>query len=126
MAFCQIPFNQDLVLACNYNSIEEGGIQILKLLNSGVEFNGLFAVEDLLALGAMEKLKKHDFKIPDDLAIMGFSNWKMAEIASPPLSSVEQNGYLMGEKYSNFLSRIKRINRTKNHSKQKLFQLKSS
>jgi len=29
---------------------------------------------------------------------MGFSNWKMAEIASPSLSSVEQNGYLMGEK----------------------------
>jgi LacI family transcriptional regulator len=98
LAFYQIPFNQDLVLACNYNSIEEGGIQILKLLNSGVEFNGLFAVEDLLALGAMEKLKKHDFKIPDDVAIMGFSNWKMAEVASPPLSSVEQNGYLMGEK----------------------------
>jgi len=31
-------------------------------------------------------------------AVMGFSNWKMAEIASPSLSSVEQNGYLMGEK----------------------------
>jgi len=31
-------------------------------------------------------------------AVMGFSNWKMFEIASPSLSSVEQNGYLMGEK----------------------------
>jgi LacI family transcriptional regulator len=117
LAFYQIPFNQDLVLTCNYNSIEEGGIQILKLLNSGVEFNGLFAVEDLLALGAMEKLKKHDFKIPDDVAIMGFSNWKMAEVASPPLSSVEQNGYLMGERVFQLFIKDK-----ENKSEEKSFQ----
>ena len=65
----------------------------------------------------MEKLKKHDFKIPDDVAIMGFSNWKMAEIASPPLSSVEQNGYLMGEKVFQLFIKDK-----ENKSDEKSFQ----
>tara|TARA_Y100000385_G_C12957413_1_gene578181 strand:- start:57 stop:242 length:186 start_codon:yes stop_codon:yes gene_type:complete len=45
--------------------------------NESQKINGLFAVEDLLAIGAMKEFQKQDFKIPEDIACLGFSNWKL-------------------------------------------------
>jgi LacI family transcriptional regulator len=93
-----ISFNHDLALVCQNNSIEEGRNKALELLKKKRKINGLFAVEDLLAIGAMKEFQKQGFKIPEDIACLGFSNWKLDESVSPPLSSVEQNGFLMGSK----------------------------
>lgn len=98
LAHYQIPFNQELVLVCNTNSLEEGRLRASELIKQKIEVNGLFAVEDLLALGAMKEFQNQGFKIPEEIACMGFSNWKLAELVRPSLSSVEQNGYLMGQK----------------------------
>lgn len=98
LAHYQIPFKQELVLVCNTNSLEEGRLRASELIKQKIEVNGLFAVEDLLALGAMKEFQNQGFKIPEEIACMGFSNWKLAELVRPSLSSVEQNGYLMGQK----------------------------
>jgi LacI family transcriptional regulator len=94
----KIPLNPKLVLNFKQNSKEEGKLCASTLIESKIEMNGLFAFEDLLALGAIEEFKKHGFKIPEEIAVIGFSNWELAEMISPSLSSVEQNGYLMGQK----------------------------
>lgn len=52
----------------------------------------------LYQLGAMLEFQKQGMKIPEDIACMGFSNWKLDQLVSPTLSSVEQNGFLMGIK----------------------------
>ncbi len=59
--------------------------------------DGLFAATDLMAIGAMNGLKSQGLKIPQDVKIIGFSNWEMAEAVDPPLSSVNQPGYEMGK-----------------------------
>lgn len=98
LAHYQLPFDRDLALICHNNSIEEGRTKALELLKKKTKINGLFDVEDLLALGAMLEFQKQGMKIPEDIACMGFSNWKLDQLVSPKLSSVEQNGFLMGIK----------------------------
>lgn len=59
--------------------------------------DGIFAVNDLTALGAMRALKKHNISIPDDIGLAGFGNGQNAVLTDPPLTTIDQNGYLMGK-----------------------------
>lgn len=58
--------------------------------------DGIFAVNDITAIGAMKSLQKQGLKIPDDVALVGFSDGRFSGITEPSLSSVDQHGYEMG------------------------------
>ena len=61
------------------------------LLNQGLDFNGVFACSDMLALGAMKALKERYVSIPNDVRIVGFDDINMADISSPSLTTIAQN-----------------------------------
>ena len=44
----------------------------------------------------MKTLQKHEIRIPEDIAVIGFTESKMAVIVEPNLSSVEQPTFEMG------------------------------
>ncbi|HEY9117852.1 MAG TPA: substrate-binding domain-containing protein, partial [Roseivirga sp.] len=46
--------------------------------------------------GAIKSAKKAKIKIPEEIAIIGFSNWQFSSLINPSLSSVAQPGYEMG------------------------------
>lgn len=56
----------------------------------------IFASNDALAIGAMSVFKKHGYKVPEDIAIMGFSESRVAKHISPSLTSVKQPTHDMG------------------------------
>jgi len=58
--------------------------------------DGIFAVNDLTALGAMMALKKHNICIPEEVGIVGFGDGREAILTDPPLTTIDQNGYEMG------------------------------
>lgn len=58
----------------------------------------IFAITDLLAIGAMHTAKQAGLRIPQDLAIVGFNNIPMAAWVSPPLTTVNAPAYQMGQK----------------------------
>ncbi len=59
--------------------------------------DGIFAVEDFTALGAVQALKAANKKIPDEIAIIGFANESFGEYITPSLSTVDQQTIKMGE-----------------------------
>jgi len=81
------------------------------LIQSGNLPDGIFAVNDETAAGALNALKKHNIKVPDEISLMGFTNGLVSTITNPSLSTVEQNGFAMGYKSSELL--IKRIENPK-------------
>ncbi|MGC9471618.1 MAG: LacI family DNA-binding transcriptional regulator [Bacteroidales bacterium] len=58
--------------------------------------DAIFAINDLTAAGAMKVIKERGLRIPEDIAIVGFTNGQIAHLTDPPLTSVEQHGYDMG------------------------------
>ena len=69
--------------------------------------DGICAVNDLTALGAMQALKNHKLRIPEDIGLVGFSNGQYSYLTDPPLTTIDQNGYEMGKIAATLL--LKRI-----------------
>lgn len=82
---------------------DEGYQTIKKLLDTGKKFDGVFAVNDNAASGSMLAIKQKGLSIPDDIAVLGFSNTLIAKVTEPALTSVEQFGYEMGKKATQLL-----------------------
>lgn len=91
-------FDEDLVYSCSKHAYEEGIEFTDKALRDHPDIDGIFAITDLLAAGSIASLRKHNKKIPEDVSVMGFSNWQLSHIISPSLSTVEQPNFEMGRK----------------------------
>ncbi|EAS20393.1 transcriptional regulator, LacI family [Flavobacteria bacterium BBFL7] len=94
-----IPYDPSVVYICECadKSFEEGEQNALKLLEEHDDVDGIFINTDLVAIGAMSALKKAGIKIPEDIAIVGFSNWFMSSVISPKLTTINQPGFEMGK-----------------------------
>ncbi len=91
-----LEFNPNIVFETKNLTFEDGygaGAEILKQKH---KIDGVFAFTDLLATGALVRLKEGGLSVPDDISIIGFSNWFLTKITSPKLSTVDQPGYIMG------------------------------
>lgn len=63
----------------------------------------IFAINDPVALGAYEAIKEQGLKIPQDMAIVGFSNNPSSAVVSPALTTINQPAYEMGQKSAELL-----------------------
>lgn len=59
------------------------------LLERGVEFDAVFALNDELALGALRVMQEHSIRVPDDVAIIGFDDVDEGKYSLPSLSTVD-------------------------------------
>ncbi|QZE14025.1 LacI family transcriptional regulator [Halosquirtibacter laminarini] len=100
-----IPFNEEYVLSAD--DFELGKKATRELLNLETPPDGIFAVNDLTAIGAIKSIHNKGMNTPKDIAIVGFSSGRFADITEPTLTSIDQHGYEMGSKATELL--IKRI-----------------
>jgi len=100
-----IEYDPTLVYVCNNNSdFNDGYINAEKLIKDhGKNVDAIFTVNDLIAIGALNYFNTNKIKVPKRIALFGFSNWFMTQITTPSLSTVEQNGYQIGEKTAEVL-----------------------
>ncbi|MEL7446675.1 MAG: LacI family DNA-binding transcriptional regulator [Pseudomonadota bacterium] len=68
---------------------EQGRMATEALLESGTEFDGIFAVCDALAFGVMEALQNAGRTIPGDIKLVGFDGIPASELTNPPLTTIE-------------------------------------
>lgn len=58
--------------------------------------NGLFAFNDLVAIQAIQTIKKMGLRIPEDIGIVGFSNDYGSDFIEPGLTTIAQPTHLIG------------------------------
>jgi len=63
----------------------------------------ILAVNDRVALGAYQAIKKEGFTIPDDIGIIGYGFDETAQFLSPTLSIINQDPRIMGRIAANLL-----------------------
>lgn len=75
----------------------EGGAAAAEaLLRRRVKFTAIVAANDLMAIGAMEGLRRHGRRVPRDVAVVGYDDITFASLVAPPLTTVAQPKYQMG------------------------------
>lgn len=99
-----IEINPSLIIECPIGTDEESH-RITKDLfeNLDQKPDAFFANNDMAAVGAMLACKSLGLKIPEDVGIVGFSNWQFCSMIDPSLSSVAQPGFNMGAKATEIL-----------------------
>ncbi|MDO9613130.1 MAG: substrate-binding domain-containing protein, partial [Bacteroidota bacterium] len=89
-----LPIDNRLIIEAD--DFEKARNAVVELIDAGNIPDGIFAVNDLTAIGAMQTLQKKGYKIPNDISIVGFSDGRFSGITDPNLTSVDQHGYEMG------------------------------
>ena len=78
------------------NSEIQGYNAVRRLLEQGDAFDAVFAVTDLIAIGAMRALQEAGLRVPDDVSVVGFDDMPLAEYVTPGLTTVQQNARMAG------------------------------
>lgn len=68
-----------------------GAAAMIELLDTGLEFDAVRCFNDALALGAVAVLRERGYRIPEDVAVVGFDDIEESAHSTPPLSSVSPN-----------------------------------
>ena len=76
----------------------DGAAAIDRLISDGTEFDAVYAFTDTLAIGAMNRLREHGRRVPDDVAVAGFSGTELSTIVHPQLTTVEPPLGEMGQR----------------------------
>jgi len=77
---------------------EESGFRAMKdIIKSGAPLpDGIFAGNDMMAVGALFALKESGISVPDDIALVGFDDVPIARFASPALSTLRVGVFELG------------------------------
>ncbi|KLU60663.1 HTH-type transcriptional regulator DegA [Peptococcaceae bacterium CEB3] len=82
-----------------------------RLLTSGAKPDAIFATSDTKALGVMKALKERKLKVPEDISVLGYDDIETASLMDPPLSTVAQPFYEIGQRAAERLMKLIRSKR---------------
>jgi LacI family transcriptional regulator len=88
-------FNPELEVACEPEEI--GGLEATKLLlKKHPEIDGIFCFNDLVALGALDACNELGIKVPEQVALVGFDDIRLASLTTPQLSTLHVDKLELG------------------------------
>jgi LacI family transcriptional regulator len=103
-----IPFDESYVKYCLYGGkIEaENEAAIEEMLNLPEPPDAIFTASDRLTTGCMSVFQRKGIRVPDEIAIVGFTNISVAHLLNPPLTTVMQPAMEMGQQAVELLIRL--------------------
>lgn len=102
-----IPFREELIIETDID-IESGYQAMREAIEKGLEFDAVFCYNDLLAFGAMKALKERGYRIPEDVAVVGYDDIVYSSFVCPSLTTVRIKKFEMGyEAFRMLLQRLK-------------------
>lgn len=103
-----IPFDTQLVRHCTHGGMLEQEVTTAldALLSLPEKPDAILASADKLTTNCLRYLQKNGIKVPDDIALIGFSNSDLTELLHPPLSIVKQPAFEMGRAATEMLLQL--------------------
>jgi len=96
-----IPVDDSLIVKCDTH---EEALEITPgIMALSPPPDGIFAVNDLTATGAMKILKRLNLRVPEDIAVAGFTDGLVSTVTDPPLTTVSQHGFTLGRRAAEIL-----------------------
>jgi len=85
-----LTLDSDLIVPAHFE-VESAEASVDSLLARGVDFDGIVAASDLIALGAVRSLLHHGKTVPGDVSVIGFDNVPFSRYSRPALSTIAQD-----------------------------------
>ena len=79
------------------NQESSGAAATTSLMDSGKPFDAIFTASDLIAIGAIKRLRQAGLKVPADVSVVGFDDIPAASYFNPSLTTVHQDTIAAGE-----------------------------
>ncbi|MEO8534984.1 MAG: LacI family DNA-binding transcriptional regulator [Flavobacterium sp.] len=95
-----LPFNEDLII--KIEDVDTCEITISELLHARA-FDAVFAVNELFAVTIIKTASKMGLKVPEDLAVIAFTDGIISKYSTPSITTVSQSGEKMGNKAAKML-----------------------
>lgn len=86
-----LPFDIKRQYVEAYFTIEEGYRAMEQLLAQMPELTAVFAMSDVMAIGAIRALLDHGKRVPEDVSVMGFDGLDIVDYLSPRLTTIRQH-----------------------------------
>ena len=96
----ELTHNENLILKIEDINNFEDEIKNLLIKNKP---DAVFAVNEIFAVTAIKQAAKLGIKVPEELAVIGFTDGIISKYSSPSISTISQNGEKMGEKAAQML-----------------------
>ena len=97
-----LPIEPDLIISYDL-TLEKANIYVNHLLNLTNPPDALFTINDPTAIEALTVIKSRGLRVPDDLAVVGFSDDPMAALVEPGLTTVAQPIHEIGQQAARLL-----------------------
>lgn len=88
MAARGIPCDDSLLIETQGWGSADGLVAVDTMLESGLQFDAVFALNDLLAWGVLRELRERGVAVPDDVRVIGFDDVEESAYMVPSLSTV--------------------------------------
>lgn len=95
---CGVELSDERIVLSRETSYAQGREAMAGILGSGIEFDGVFCQTDWLAMGALEVLREHGVRVPEDVCVVGYDDILISRFGRPPLTTVRQDSTRIGER----------------------------
>ncbi len=92
-----LPFDNNNVVFNKSFTFYDGAESLKILLKQVPDLTAVFAASDEMAIGAISSAYELGIKVPEELSIIGYDNLSIADMSTPPLTTVAQPLTEMGE-----------------------------
>ena len=92
-----IEIDESIIISSEDISMQQGkrlGTVLISMMNRP---DAVFAITDTAAIGVIKTLNNNNISIPDEIAVVGFSNNINSVIIEPKLTTIDQPGHKIGE-----------------------------
>ena len=100
-----LPVNDDFILHTTHLGYDEGVICANNYLELPALPDGIFCANDYTAVSLIQVFRKANIKIPEQVAIVGFSNYPISKVIEPHLTTINDCAFQMGESSAKLLMR---------------------
>ncbi|WP_244834238.1 LacI family DNA-binding transcriptional regulator [Clostridium sp. BJN0001] len=85
----QLVYLEAMKSKTGYNGVKS-------LIKSGKKFDGIVCASDDIAMGAINALRDENYKVPEDVSVIGFNDNYVASMFYPKITTIAQPTYDMG------------------------------
>ncbi len=91
-----LTYDETLVRYGDFD-VDSGYRAMSSLLDQNPPPTAVFAMNDVMAIGAMQAIQERGLRIPEDIAVVGFDDIQLARFTSPPLTTIHAPDIEQGE-----------------------------